>query len=350
MKPEEFHLNEIERKNKEMYLSDRNREWYTAPMSYEEYYRLVSTNTQIEDLRAFYRDTTKNGTGLTITPNKIYSQTNIFLSLHGRYSYPILHNHDFVELIYVLNGSCTNFINGKAIVMNRGDFCFMAPSTVHAMLAVNDNDVIFNVLLHEESFSQYFSHILTRSDMIGYFFKNISVANNATPYLLFKTNGHEKIMNRMVQSFHEFTNKNLFFEDLIGAYVNEIFIELSRCFNPETIINNSETNAAAFIHPILNFIKVNYNSVTLKELSDIFSYSEAYLSKLIKKNTGQNFKQIVETARLDEAKYLMQHTDYTLTEISQKVGYFDSSHMNKNFVKLVGLPPNKWLKQHNPEI
>lgn len=76
----------------------------------------------------------------------------------------------------------------------------------------------------------------------------------------------------------------------------------------------------------------------------MFSYSETYLSRLIKNKTGQTFKELVERARFTEAKKLVLNSNLSMTEISQEVGYFDASHMSRDFVKKLGLPPKKWLQ------
>ncbi|WP_162012933.1 AraC family ligand binding domain-containing protein [Streptococcus sp. S784/96/1] len=93
---------------------------------------------------------------MTITRNVLYEDTAIYVSRHTRYAFPILHNHDFIELVYVMNGSCINYINGQAIAMHKGDFCFLAPETVHALLAVSDDDAIINILLWKESMESSF--------------------------------------------------------------------------------------------------------------------------------------------------------------------------------------------------
>ena len=345
-----LNLSEAEKKNKALYLADRDSTLF-SPVCFEDFNRIASTKNQYEDLCSFYLETSSDKKGLTIARNKLYERTDIYISTHPRYSNPVLHNHEFVELIYVMSGSCINYIEGKAIAMKAGDLCFMAPTTVHALLAVNDHDIIFNILLWEESFSHAFPRILNRGDVIATFFKNMSLSNNPMPYLLFRTQDNSLIPENVLKAYREFRNKEHCYNEMIGLKINEIAIELSRKFSDQVECGQPlGERTDAYIYPILSLIQMNYKTITLKELAGIFSYSETYLSKLIKKKTGKTFKDVVEEARIREAKSLVLNTDYTMTEISQMAGYFDSSHMNRDFIKWVGLPPKKWSKQQKVQI
>ncbi|MGT2750525.1 AraC family transcriptional regulator [Streptococcus orisasini] len=337
-------LSQTEQDNKAAYLSDRDKILF-SPLSFEEYSRIVSKEKNKVDYRDFYRKTSLDGRGLTITRSKMYETTDIYISIHPRYSYPILHNHEFVELIYVMSGSCINYINGQAISMKKGDLCFMAPSTVHALLSVNDNDVIFNILLWKESFSTSFHSILRRKDQVAAFFKQISLPNPSIPYMIFHTGEDELIFHQILKAYEEFQIRNPYYIEMIGFIVNEIFIEISRYYLSDLQMSSrQDSQLDPYVYPIVSFIRMNYQTITLKELASIFSYSETYLSKLIKKNAGQSFKAIVEDARIEKAKELILTTNDSLTKISQLAGYFDSSHMNRDFVKRLGLSPKKWLK------
>lgn len=343
-------LSAAEKKNKALYLADRDSTLF-SPVCFEDLNRIASTQKQHEDLRSFYMETSSDHKGLTIARNSLYERTEVYVSTHPRYSYPVLHNHEFLELIYVMSGSCINYIEGKAIAMKAGDLCFMAPSTVHTLLAVNDNDIIFNILLWEESFSNAFPKILNRGDIIATFFKNMSLATNPIPYLLFRTQDNSLISQNVLEVYTEFSNKEHCYLEMIALKINEIAIELSRNFSDkveygEPLIEKTD----AYIYPILSLIQMNYKTISLKELAGIFSYSETYLSKLIKKKTGKTFKDIVEEARITEAKSLVLNTEYTMTEISQKAGYFDSSHMNRDFIKWLGMPPKKWSQQNKTSL
>ena len=96
---------------------------------------------------------------------------------------------------------------------------------------------------------------------------------------------------------------------------------------------------------ILGYISVNYNQVTLKETAEFFNYSEAYLSRMLKKYTSKTFVQIVSELQMKHAKELIEAGKLSLAEISQEVGCFDASHFTKKFKKQFGISPDEYRKQ-----
>ncbi|WP_161979042.1 AraC family transcriptional regulator [Streptococcus sp. S784/96/1] len=342
-------LNEVERKHKNVYLADRERILF-SPLRFEDYSRLLDEEKHYFDYRQFYQQTSREGKGLTITRNVLYEDTTIYVSRHTRYAFPILHNHDFIELVYVMNGSCINYINGQAIAMHKGDFCFLAPEAVHALLAVNDDDVIINMLLWKESMEASFADLFRRDCYITDFFKQLLLGKHYAPYMIFHTDGDRKILNQVLRLYGEFLEKDVNYIEMIGYILNEIFIDLNRNYLSTLEVGKKENySSKSSLYPMLSLIRLNYQTITLTTLAKQFSYSESYLSKLIKKNTGKTFKSIVEEARIDNAKKLLLTTTLSLTEISQKAGYFDSSHMNRDFIKWLGVSPKKWLESQSKD-
>lgn len=341
-----YMLDEMERKNKLEYLANKDTTLF-EPLSFKDYSKIMANMQEKHiDMRDFYRETSKNGEGKTIVRSPLFETTDIYVSKHPRYAYPILHNHDFIELIYVFDGQCINYIQGgNSLMMKAGDLCLMAPNTVHALLAVNDTDIIYNILLWPESFRSSFNQLMLRTDIIGKFFKDVESGTNDKAYLKYQTNREVEILQTVLEIVHEFEQKEKYYQEIIGYKINEILALLVRSYqNMVTFEEQKTINRQDQVHPIVNFIETNYQTVTLKELAQIFSYSETYLSRLIKNKTGQTFKELVERARFTEAKKLVLNSNLSMTEISQIVGYFDASHMSRDFVKKLGLPPKKWLQ------
>lgn len=61
------------------------------------------------------------------------SGRNVMLIKHPRYLPFFLHRHAFFEMLYVLEGSCAQTIDGKAITLRQGDLCLLSPSVSHGI-------------------------------------------------------------------------------------------------------------------------------------------------------------------------------------------------------------------------
>ena len=156
MKSDLWELSKDEKRMKKIYLSGKSK-ILTTPMYFEQYKQLIEENPDLFDTSKYYEGAIYSGFGVTLDKKGLFAdKKDVELSLHGRYAYPILHNHAFFEIVYVYSGSCVNYIENTAIEMKPGDFCFLAPNTMHTVVAVHDEDVIINLILSKASFERFF--------------------------------------------------------------------------------------------------------------------------------------------------------------------------------------------------
>ena len=57
-----------------------------------------------------------------------------------------------------------------------------------------------------------------------------------------------------------------------------------------------------------------------------------------------NTSEFINTVRINKAKELMQTSDYTISEISYKVGYSDNAYFSKTFKRITGKTPGEFRK------
>lgn len=101
---------------------------------------------------------------------------------------------------------------------------------------------------------------------------------------------------------------------------------------------------------ILNYIEQNYEKdVSLDTLSRQLSYSTAYLSRLIKKNCGKNFTELLLDCRIRHAKRLLKESDQKINQIARSVGYGDFSYFIQIFKKKTGVTPSDYRAMYNLE-
>jgi two-component system response regulator YesN len=99
----------------------------------------------------------------------------------------------------------------------------------------------------------------------------------------------------------------------------------------ETIINRAIT-----------YIRENYASqdLSLSTIASNCHISPSYLSRIFKQKKGHTITEQVNRTRIEEAKYILQDCDSTVSETAQKVGFADRSYFYKVFKKQVGLSPS----------
>lgn len=84
--------------------------------------------------------------------------------------------------------------------------------------------------------------------------------------------------------------------------------------------------------------------LTLASVAGAFFISESTLSKRISDTTGTTFSKLLASIRIEKASDYLIYTDLTLDSIAALTGFVDASHLSKNFVAQVGVPPIKFRK------
>lgn len=102
-------------------------------------------------------------------------------------------------------------------------------------------------------------------------------------------------------------------------------------------------NSKYLVGKALAYIKTNYyRDLSLKAVAGEIFVSTWYLSKLLKKETGDNFISILNEIRIENAKKLLRDPKYKIYEIAGAVGYLDVPYFTKTFKKVTGLTPMEY--------
>jgi 2-isopropylmalate synthase len=135
-----------------------------------------------------------------------------------------------------------------------------------------------------------------------------------------------------------------------GAGIHEDIIESS--VSALTVAVNQIDEIAAYIGEhdgrmakIMAYIRVNFRTVTLSDLSQRFFLSTPYLSKMLKDNTGLNFRDILKAIRLKKARVLLKTTTLPMDSIAEEVGYQNVENFNRLFKQTYGITPAQFRRE-----
>jgi len=99
---------------------------------------------------------------------------------------------------------------------------------------------------------------------------------------------------------------------------------------------------------LIDYMKKNYfEDFNLKRASNFVHFSESYISRIFKEETGKNFIEYLAHIRIEKAKELLKTTDYLSYEIAQKVGYTNINYFGRVFKKITGISPIEFRKSEN---
>lgn len=108
-----------------------------------------------------------------------------------------------------------------------------------------------------------------------------------------------------------------------------------------------ETNEKQdIVEEIKNYSEKNYHkNLSLKELAQEFNYSQSYLGKKFKADTGSSYHAYLDELRLTKAKDLLKDRHLFIYEIARMVGYSNYDYFHKKFKKKFSISPKEYQKK-----
>jgi len=105
----------------------------------------------------------------------------------------------------------------------------------------------------------------------------------------------------------------------------------------------TNTDLSAPVQTCMDYIALHLeDEITLSELAKLLGYSEYYLSKKFKKESGKTIKEYLRQKRLERAKFLLQTTQTSAQEIGYRLHFSSQSYFSDSFRKEYGLSPSQW--------
>lgn len=146
-------------------------------------------------------------------------------------------------------------------------------------------------------------------------------------------------MNDSPERFAElwnFENREQYLAEL-GAWLEEFCDKTAREFD--------DFEKKQKIREAVQYIKQNFRKpLSMTIVSNEVSMNYSLFSLLFKQYTGVNFVNYLQNLRIEEAKRLLETTDWRVNEICARVGFQDEKHFLKCFKTTVGFSPTEYRK------
>lgn len=160
------------------------------------------------------------------------------------------------------------------------------------------------------------------------------------------------IVKKYNKTIDEFFPKNITFEQVfqtiqdiesLKKYMLEVIINIKRFIKHEKKISYDE-----HIEKAIYYINNNYNrNIRLKDVARYVNISETYLSRLFKRVMKVNFIDYINTIKIEKSKELLQTRKYTIQQVSEKMGYNNSSYFTQIFREIEGVTPKQYQQNYD---
>ncbi|MBQ6314788.1 MAG: helix-turn-helix domain-containing protein [Mogibacterium sp.] len=266
---------------------------------------------------------------------------DVLIIRHPRYTRPYLHRHDYVEINYVVRGSCTMYFEEEVLTLAEGDLDLISPSSYHD-IEITDESTVYCIMLRRSTFQSAFFSLLSRDDILSAFFRKMLTDLHTPNYLIFHAED-KRFMQIMAQSaMEECHAPDLYSNSCCISLIYLLFASLLRSEVEEPRFYHSQSSSEFL--GILNYIRRNHRTITLTELADVFHYSKPHMCTIIKQNTGVSFSVLIRQVRMKDASEYLTKTDLSVSDIADLVGYNSADNFSRVFRKTYGMSPVEYRK------
>jgi YesN/AraC family two-component response regulator len=275
-----------------------------------------------------------------------FNKGPIFINKHHRFADMPLHMHSFIEINYIYSGICKQIINGKEVVMTKGQVCLLDKDVPHSIPALGENDVLINIIMKKETFSTSFMGRLGNTGIVSNFLANVVSANQRHDhYILFHSQDNENLQYIIKNMICEFLEEQDYSNEMVQFYLPVLFTELMRVYQLDMNFEMTRVSGKANIIELLHYIEEHYNECSLTSLAEKFNFNPNYLGNLLKERTGMTFLELVQMQRMIRASALLKNTTKGIDDIAFEIGYESSSFFHRKFKQHFGCTPSQFRKK-----
>lgn len=272
----------------------------------------------------------------------LFKNSTIEFVQHTRFSNPPLHKHDHIEMTYVYRGSCKQVFIDKTYELTEGDFCLLDSNIVHTLYEVEEEDIIINIVLQKQFFTDSFLNRLSEHSILSQFIIQALSENQQENFLLFRSIVPQELHGLMEQMLIEYFRNDSYTAEMLKSYLFLFLTTLIRRLDHVTTNERFDRSDHTIILPILKYIADHAADCTLQHIADLFGYHPNYISKLLKDHTGSSYQELVVAQKIKKAKYLLSYTDETIQNIAEEVGYHNLSFFYKKFYTQTQMTPRDY--------
>lgn len=260
---------------------------------------------------------------------------------HTRFVHFPKHTHNYVELIYMAQGTTTHIIDGENLVLGQGDLLFLNQHATQEILPAGESDLAVNFMILPSFFDESFRMIYAEDNPLKDFIVScLTRQGSSSNYLYFNAGGIVPVQNLMENLIWNLLTDEPNKRSLDRLTMSLLFLSLVNHSDRIKVAQNSYDQRLTL--DVLRYIDQFYPNATLQEMA-ASSHTDVYtLSRIIRRQTGESFKNLLEKKRMSQACFLLANTNLTVDDIALTIGYENLSFFYRLFRRTFYMTPREY--------
>jgi AraC-like DNA-binding protein len=260
---------------------------------------------------------------------------------------PAPHRHEYFQIHLQLQGATQHFLGGTGRPVAPGTACFILPYKPHFiptvpesryyilnasqsyllpsldvdMLDLEDIPIVRAPELAPFRFQEHIDFVLNE--------RNLAVAQSLCEAIMAEDQRRAMSSSIMIRGYL------LQFIALIWKQYEEPLIRLAATQQSGAASRRVLTKLLVYMRDHID------RPLSLTDAAAAVHLSPTYLARLVKRETGQTFIELLNERRIALARELLIHTDLSIKEIAFRTGFSDVVYFGRRFRKMEGRSPTE---------
>jgi AraC-like DNA-binding protein len=254
--------------------------------------------------------------------------------------YEKLHQHEEIQISYIVNGEGTILVGDTITEYLKGDLIVLGSNLPHVFRSERiDNE-------HSEMVTLFFT-----SSSFGVDFFNLPEFKSVAPFFEAVRNGFKinqiskKTANQLkkIKKSNEFDRFLLFFK-ILKSINQENKIPLSNFIYEKTFTDKEGKR----MQSVFEYVMTNYQKdISLEEIASVSNMTKNAFCRYFKIRTNKTFFQFLIDIRIERAgKLLSKNNELSVLEIAELCGFNNISNFNRKFKEIKNSSPLQYRKLH----
>ena len=228
------------------------------------------------------------------------------------------HFHKNFELIYVLEGEVELTLGSRQLLLQAESFALLLPNEFHAYRTPRSSRVWIAVF---------------SADFVEQFARQTEGKRTDDPRFTCDPVTRQYLLQELIG---EKTPGLLLMKSLLYAACAR-FLE-------QTALRDAGQEQD-FVSNTIGFVSEHFRQeLSFRDLAETFGYEYHYFSRQFHRHFGMNFKQFLNTYRLEHARDRLLYSDQGVTEIAYDSGFQTVRTFNRVFQEHTGMTPSQFRK------
>jgi AraC family transcriptional activator of pobA len=252
---------------------------------------------------------------------------------------PTYIRRDFYKIM-LFQGNNVFHYGDKSIAVKGSTLLFFNPQVPYTYDPLSPDTTGYFCVFKDEFFKE--NHRLNLSDLPLF-------AAGAQP--VFDLDGKSEELQSIFEKIIKELNTDYRYKyELIKNYVSELIFMAMKLQPSENLLQHADASSritAVFTELLerqfpIEFTSQRFELRSAKAIADRLAIHVNHLNRAIKKTTGRTTTDLIFERLTGEAKALLKHTNWNISEISYVLGFEDQAHFNNFFKKQTNATPSSF--------